>query len=82
MTNIPKNIKNKICVVIYDDAAYSTCDINPRKSPRQTISVGKVRRINNDFIDLVFYKGQKALAHGVIIPLKAVASCEELVYKL
>jgi hypothetical protein len=78
--NKTKNIKNKICVVIYDDAAYSTRDTNPRKSPRQTISVGKIRRVNDDFIDLVFYKSKKALTRGVIIPLKAVVSCEELVH--
>ncbi len=80
MTNISKNIKNKICVVVYDEATYSTRNINPQKPPIQNVSVGKVRRIGDDFIDLVFYKGTKTFARGIIIPIKAIASCEELVY--
>lgn len=82
MKNIKKNIKNKICIVVYDDAAYFIKDFNPKNIPIQNISIGKVRRLTKDFIDLIFYEDSKDSIHGIVIPIKAIISCKELIYTL
>ena len=73
-------MKDKICVVVYDDAVYFTHNFDPKRPPMRIISVGEIRRINNDFIDLIFLKSKKNFHRGIIIPLSAVTSCEELKY--
>lgn len=78
MREIPKNLKNKICVVIYDDAVYFKTNVNPQKPPRQVVSVGEIRRVTDDFVDLAFYKRSGNFSKGIIIPISTIISCEEL----
>jgi hypothetical protein len=71
--------KNKLCVLIYEDATYSVNDIDPRIKPIDYVSIGRIRRVTKDFVDICFSELNSKPRMGVVIPINAVKSCEILV---
>lgn len=68
------NFLNKLCRVTYEDAHYSYDDIDINKFviPPPVVSIGKVRRITDQLIDLSPVKNESKSIKGIIIPIRAV----------
>jgi len=68
--------------VKYKDASYSYIDLIKEKIPlpNPIISVGKLRRVTDTLIDLstIWFEKENKYIDGIIIPIKAVMSIEEI----
>lgn len=70
----PKKFLNKKCRVTYEDAHYSydTIDLKNFVVPPFIVSTGKIRRIDDQLIDISPIQNEKKNVKGVVIPIKAV----------
>lgn len=66
----------------YEDASYTFFDIEKENilPPNPIISVGKLRRINQDFIDigLKWSADDDKFFEGIVIPIKSIVSFKKL----
>lgn len=71
------NLKiGKTYVIRYQDASYSYVDIVKKNllPPKNVVSIGKIRRIEKDFIDLgtTWLKSEEKYFDGIIIPRDSI----------
>ncbi len=71
-----------IYMVTYEDASYSYQDIVKENNivPGLVVSIGKVRRAEDSFLDLemIWVEGKDKNIKGIIIPKKAILKIEKL----
>lgn len=78
-----ESLKNKICIVEYEDASYSYVDLVKKKipMPKPIISIGKIRRVTDNLLDLGLVWSESKTDkyfYGLIIPKKSIISASEL----
>lgn len=76
-----KSIIGKTCLIKYEDASYSYLDIIKKNigCPKPIITIGKLRRVDEKFIDLGFsWTEDDKFYGGVIIPKKAIIDIKVL----
>lgn len=69
-----KKFLNKKCKITYEDAHYSYDDIDLQKFkvPEAVVSIGTVRRITDELIDISPVQNENMSLKGIVIPIKAV----------
>lgn len=76
---------NNICLVTYEDAAYSYIDVvkNNMLKPKHIKTIGKIRRITDEFIDIgmVWFENTNKYQNGIILPINSIINIEQIFTK-